>query len=200
MLKCLGVSGGLAAVALLALAMPALAGGWAVTSLDALPSEFRAGQTYRLGYTIRQHGVTPFTGARTRILTEVPATGETTAFAGAPEGAPGHYVAEVRFPSAGMWTWHVEQGPFGLQSLGTVTVLAAPALTGGPAGALIAVPPAASTRGTDIQHTELGGLRLLLPMATVLASALFAWRLLLFVRRTQPAMTVPASRVARLPG
>jgi hypothetical protein len=38
-----------AAVLLLALGAPGLAAGWAVTALDQLPSEFRAGETYQLG-------------------------------------------------------------------------------------------------------------------------------------------------------
>jgi len=45
--------------ALLALAAPALAGGWAVITLDSLPKEVRAGQPLHLGFVIRQHGRTP---------------------------------------------------------------------------------------------------------------------------------------------
>src|SRR5438128_12344573 len=41
------------------------AGGWAITTLDSLPNELRAGETYAIGYVIRQHGQTPFTGAHT---------------------------------------------------------------------------------------------------------------------------------------
>ena len=44
---------------LAALAPPALAGGWAVTTLDGAPAVFRAGQSQTVGFTIRQHGVTP---------------------------------------------------------------------------------------------------------------------------------------------
>ena len=43
------------------------AGGWAVTTLDPLPNELRAGETYAIGYVIRQHGQTPFTSAQTAI-------------------------------------------------------------------------------------------------------------------------------------
>jgi hypothetical protein len=41
-----------AAIALtLALAGPAVAGGWAVTTFDGLPGEFVAGTSYTFGYT-----------------------------------------------------------------------------------------------------------------------------------------------------
>jgi hypothetical protein len=46
-------------VAMLALAAPALAGGWAVVTLDSLPREVRAGQSFQLGFVVRQHGITP---------------------------------------------------------------------------------------------------------------------------------------------
>jgi len=51
----------LAAVLALSLgvfAFPAFAGGWAVTTFDDMPGQFVAGQEFKLGYTIRQHGVT----------------------------------------------------------------------------------------------------------------------------------------------
>src|SRR5689334_5637825 len=42
--------------AVLLLAAPALAGGWAVITLDTLPRDVRAGQSIRVGFSIRQHG------------------------------------------------------------------------------------------------------------------------------------------------
>jgi hypothetical protein len=55
------------ALALLLTAAPSLAGGWAVTTLDELPSELRADQPYAIGYTLLQHGQTPYVGAKTSI-------------------------------------------------------------------------------------------------------------------------------------
>src|SRR5438552_12328434 len=49
----------LATLAMLALAVPALAGGWAVLTLDSLPREVRAGTSIQLGFVVRQHGKTP---------------------------------------------------------------------------------------------------------------------------------------------
>jgi hypothetical protein len=113
----------LAAVTALWLSSAALAGGFAVTTLDPLPDAFHAGQTYRIGYLIRQHGVSPFTQAQPRIRISK-GHGEQLSFAGFPEGAPGHYVSEVNFPSDGPWTWLVDQNPFPIpQELGAISVL-----------------------------------------------------------------------------
>ena len=63
MLRILAATAALA----LALATPALGGGWAVTTLDNDPDPDDAGRTYSIGYTIRQHGVTPISVDRTEI-------------------------------------------------------------------------------------------------------------------------------------
>ena len=100
---------------------PVSAGGWAVTTLDSLPSSVYAGQAYEIGYTIRQHGVTPFTAAKPRIVISL--DGQTLSFAGLPHGQPGHYVSDVEFPRAGTWTLAVDQMPFAIQALGTLQIL-----------------------------------------------------------------------------
>jgi hypothetical protein len=117
----------LAAVLALSLgvfASPALAGGWAVTSFDDMPGQFVAGQEFKLGYTIRQHGVTPINVDKTEILA-VATSGRTLSFPGTSQGDIGHYVATVYFPAGGTYTWQVTQGAFAPQDLGTVSVLAA---------------------------------------------------------------------------
>lgn len=43
---------------LLSLVPSALAGGWAVVTLDELPTEVRQGQSLPLGFMVRQHGKT----------------------------------------------------------------------------------------------------------------------------------------------
>lgn len=111
------------------LAFPAMAGGgWAVTTFDSLPPEFRAGESYTLGYTIRQHGDKPIDvgslgpGYTTEIRITKLDSGKTLSFAGRPDGKPGHYVAIVSFPAEGKWGWQVTQGPFEAQQLGTINV------------------------------------------------------------------------------
>jgi hypothetical protein len=107
-------------------ASPVFAGGWAVTTFDNMPSEFISGHEYTLGYTIRQHGVTPINVDKTEILA-VATSGRTLSFPGKSDGTVGHYIASVYFPAGGTYSWQVTQGPFAPQDLSTITVL-------GPAG------------------------------------------------------------------
>ena len=157
-----------------ATASAALAGSWAVTTLDALPEDgFQAAATYRVGYTIRQHGQTPFVGAKSSIKITSATTREEQVFAGSPDGSPGHYVAEVTFPAAGEWSWEVSQHPFAVQALGSVTV-GAPgsgatafdtmALGGAPVTSFAAMP----SWGMDLRWMLLGG--------TLVTLALFGLR------------------------
>lgn len=179
----------------LALAATAFAGGWAVTTLDQLPPDMRAAQSYAIGYTIRQHGVTPVNvepmGGTTEIQITAPDGAKTLRYKGAPEGATGHYVATVIFPYQGVWTWQVTQGPFQPQGLGTTNVLApvgadasAPAA---PAAAAAAAPAAAA----QAQAPQPAGPNALVVIALLLASAgaaiLFGSRLAVFADRRAAA-------------
>ncbi|MGH8936902.1 MAG: hypothetical protein ACRDXD_11695 [Acidimicrobiia bacterium] len=155
----------------LLIAAPALAGGWAVTTFDELPPEFRAGETYRLGYTIRQHGQTPIHVEKTEIVASSAESGAMR-FAGRPDGPVGHYVAEVRFPEAGPWGWQVIQGEFGPQELGTITVLPA-APTEEPARHPAPVP---------LTDPTVAFLRLLLPALSLLALVAFALQLAAYLQ------------------
>lgn len=133
---------------LLALGTTALAGGWAVTTLDTLPPDISAGQTYTIGWTIRQHGVTPVDverlGGTTELIATSPDGSRTLSFAGRRDGDTGHYAAKVTFPSEGTWTWKVTQAPFQPQPLGTVVV--SPALAGSDAA-----------RGANAANTAASG-------------------------------------------
>ncbi len=181
-----------ASVLVLGAAGPVVAGGWAVTTIDALPEGgFQAGTTYRVGYTIRQHGQHPFAGANTEIRITSPSTGERASFAGVPDGPVGHYVAEVQFPSTGVWDWEVSQHPFGPQTLGSIRVVepgpASTDLTAQGASSLLAALPGAAE--WDVRSS--GWLALVLPSATVLVVALFALRLMTVVRRRRAGPRLP---------
>lgn len=175
-------------VLLLAFGAPAAAGGWAVTTLDQLPPEIHSGQQYALGYTIRQHGVTPIDvtkmGGTTEIQITAPDGAKTLRYPGVPEGPTGHYVARVSFPSDGTWTWTVTQGPFAPQPLGSVTVGAVAVATDAPVQVAV---PAATTASTP-QPT---GPNALLVVALLLASSgaaiLFGSRAAAFVDRRTTA-------------
>src|SRR5262245_37359102 len=94
----LGISLVLAATLAVASGAVAFAGGYAVTTLDALPESLVANQTYAVGFMMRQHGITPVRDGTPVIL--VWRDAEALRFAARAEGAPGHYVADVTFPSA----------------------------------------------------------------------------------------------------
>lgn len=163
------------ALALLAWSPPAGAGGWAATSLDPLPASPRSGTTLTVGYTVRQHGITPAAVDGTGIAIVGP-DGTRTVFPGRPSGPTGHYVAEVRFPAAGAWRWEAEQGWFGPQELGAVQVAPAAA---GPAAAQ-APAPAAGGSGP-------GAAAWALLAATLAAAALLGARVLALARHRPAA-------------
>lgn len=125
-----------AALALLAFSMPALAKEGAVTKFDSLPTDWHAGQTYALGYTIKMDGVEPYKADKTEIIANTIDGKTNLVFPGVADGAPGHYVAQVNFPSVGAWHWKVTQGSFFAPfELGTISVLPAAPASGGTAPA-----------------------------------------------------------------
>src|SRR4051794_26992403 len=113
---------GVVVVALLALTVPARAGGWAVVTLDALPREVRAGAALQLGFMVLQHGKTPTNtdlngNPLTPLLTATkqgdPAV--TIRAEARQEGRAGHYVVDVTFPSDGSWAWQIAVPTFMVQ-------------------------------------------------------------------------------------
>ncbi len=107
----------------------ASAGGWAVSTLDATPSPV-PGQAIDVGFTIRQHGVTPIDLDEGVGIQVTAADGTVQQFPAVLQGATGHYVASVVFPVVGDYTWSVQQGWFAPQELGTLTVGPAPGAGG----------------------------------------------------------------------
>lgn len=126
----------IAALAMLALASPALAKEGATTKFDSLPTDWHAGQTYALGYTIRMDGVEPYKADRTEIIASSADGKSTLIFPGVADGAPGHYTAKVTFPAVGTYLWKVTQGSFfAPMDLGSISVLPALATSTGSAPA-----------------------------------------------------------------
>jgi hypothetical protein len=103
----------------------ASAGGWAVASVDSIPSP-RAGASEVIGFTILQHGVTPvdlLADPGNEVGIElVSGDGSIDFFPAVAGGSVGHYLATVRFDDAGDLEWSIRMGWFGSQALGTVTV------------------------------------------------------------------------------
>jgi hypothetical protein len=206
-------------VAMLALAAPALAGGWAVVTLDSLPRDVRAGQSYQIGFVVRQHGKTPTNSdlngkplkpvltARKPAATSRGGSGmlmiagpasvvskgeETIRVEARQEGAVGHYVADVTFPSDGVWEWQIEVPTYYVQNApngneGSSAFFAPltvqPAAAGASAATAAATEPASSTLlGLSPATLRLGGAVLLL---AALAIVLYSQRGL--VGRRRPA-------------
>ncbi len=100
----------------------ASAGGWAVASLDSLPTA-TAGEAAQIGFTILQHGVRPAEltdGVGVEIVHE---DGTVEHFPAHGDGIVGHYVATVTFPNGtGTFRWSIRMGWFGEHDLGTLTV------------------------------------------------------------------------------
>ena len=87
--------------------IPVLAGGWAVITLDELPSNLVAGKLFTIGFTVLQHGRTPMTDLYPKITATLNKEQELVIDAD-PEGKPGHYVATVTLPKEGEWQWSVQ--------------------------------------------------------------------------------------------
>jgi hypothetical protein len=108
-------------LAMVGFSSPAWAGGWAVTTLDEVPTPV-AGTPVNVGFTIRQHGVTPV-DLKDGVAIEITAAdGTVSRFPATGDGVVGHYVASVTFPASGEYTWTARQGPFADHELGTIVV------------------------------------------------------------------------------
>ena len=128
----------LAALALVALSVPALAKEGAVTKFDSLPTDWHAGQVYSLGYLIKMDGVEPYKADRTEIIANSLDGKTRLVFPGVGDATPGHYTAQVTFPAVGTYQWKVTQGsffaPFELGSISVLPAIASSATSSTPAG------------------------------------------------------------------
>lgn len=98
---------GLAFILALVSSVPALAGGWAVISLDRLPSGVVVGEPVIVGFTVLQHGRTPMTDLEPTITATLSKVEQFVVNAKV-EGKPGHYTATLTFPAAGEWNWSIQ--------------------------------------------------------------------------------------------
>ena len=96
----------LALVLALLTVLPASAGGWAVITLDELPSKVMAGEPLTIGFTVLQHGKTRMTGLTPTVTAKL--AYEKFVVNAQAEGEPGHYTATLNFPQEGEWQWSVQ--------------------------------------------------------------------------------------------
>jgi len=87
--------------------VPVFAGGWAVITLDELPTNVTAGEPLTIGFTVLQHGKTPMTGLHPAITAALLKDEQFVVDAEA-EGKPGHYTATMTFPKEGDWQWSIQ--------------------------------------------------------------------------------------------
>jgi hypothetical protein len=99
----------LAAAAALAVAGTASAGGWATAGVSPPPDDPTAGSGWDAKITILQHGQTPLMGVHPTISL-IGKSGEKKTFAAKATDEPGVYLAKVKFPAAGSWTYEVYDG------------------------------------------------------------------------------------------
>ena len=92
----------------LMLAATAFAGGWANAVMDTPPDgPAGANEPVTLGFTLLQHGETPVDWGVAQIVLTNDETGEEIVANATPDGASGHWTAEVILPADGSWTYRV---------------------------------------------------------------------------------------------
>jgi len=89
------------------LALPVLAGGWAVITLDELPTGVVEGTPLTIGFTVLQHGVTPMNDLDPILNVHLDKTDAFVVHA-KHDDKPGHYVATLTFPKEGNWNWSIQ--------------------------------------------------------------------------------------------
>jgi len=92
----------------LLIAPAAYAGGWATVGLSSTPAGTEPGTPWPVEITVLQHGVTPLEGVEPAVIISRGDARKT--FAATPTGKPGVYRAEVVFPTAGRWSYVVDDG------------------------------------------------------------------------------------------
>lgn len=155
----------LALAAALIAAPSAFAGGWATVGLDSTPAGVQPGAPWNVSITVLQHGRTPLQDVQPTLTIRNGDSSKT--FAAKPTDKPGVYAASVTFPSAGRWTYEVNDG-FITQQPHTFPAVQI--------GAPVSAPAAVTTTddgGVNLTWLLLGGI------AFVLAA------LILLVRRHQ---------------
>jgi hypothetical protein len=188
------------ALASLAMAGVALAGGWAVITLDSLPgASVQAGETISLGFMVRQHGETPvhfveFMGNEPvrPVLTAVnQATGEKIRAEAIPDKTLGHFTVEFALPSEGEWSWSISPSPLeGTLELEPLTATAA-AVTVPQVQAVSAAPVVAAAAAAPALDADPGMASALRSGGLVLAAAAGVMIVLgLIGRRRQTAAQV----------
>ena len=100
---------GVAIVLGLGVPTAAQAGCWATVQLSSVPGEVRAGHTWRVDLTVKQHGTRLLPDARPRVNVRTP-DGLTRVVPARKTARVGVYRADVVFASPGRWTYTIFDG------------------------------------------------------------------------------------------
>ena len=101
------ISLGVALLLTIAFTIPVFAGGWAVITLDDLPTDVLAGEPLTIGFTVRQHGITPMSGIDPTVTATL-LKGDRFVVNAEADDKPGHYTATLTFPKEGNWEWSIQ--------------------------------------------------------------------------------------------
>ena len=115
-------------------AAPASAGGWATVGFASTPEGVGSGETWEAEITVLRHGVTPTEGAAPSLTIRNADGGLSETFAAEPTGETGVYVARVVFPSAGTWSYEIDNGLVATGYGESATTTYAPVAIGAGAG------------------------------------------------------------------
>jgi len=97
-----------ASILTLILAATAFAGGWANAVMDTPPDDpAGTNEPVTLGFSLMQHGVTPVDWGTAQIVLTNDETGQEIVANATPQGAIGHWTAEVKLPADGTWSYQV---------------------------------------------------------------------------------------------
>ena len=171
-----GIAVGLALLFSLILAIPAFAGGWAIITLDELPTNVVAGEPLTVGFTVLQHGKTPMPGLYPTITVTLPKS-EHFVVNAEPKGKPGHYTATLTIPKEGDWEWSIQAFTLD-QPMPTLSVAA-------PVAQIVSQPVVKGTP-TTVPSSLLPVIRIT-ALGVGLAGLVFAFR-----RKSRLAVALPA--------
>lgn len=175
---------------LLITTITATAGGWAVITLDELPGQIVAGQSFTIGFTVRQHGRTLRDDLAPILRFNRSDAKDSLDFTAKREGDAGHYVASVTLPSDGEWNWRIDIEQFGMitQDMSPLTVVAAPIQSAAPLPSAAAIESAPAA----VPNT--------MPLAVGVAGVVVAIGSLAYWLRTRARFALVVVAVAALVG
>ena len=154
----------LAALAVLAFASVAVAGGWALVKAENPPVDPPAGEETTIQLTMLQHGKTPVSWPGLTVIATDANTGAVVRAEAVAKGPEGSYVATFVFPTAGAWNLTFESNDLLME--GSVAMNIAPAV----AAAIPATSAASAIDVLPIVLVLLAGVGALLIAGQILRS------------------------------